>query len=76
MPGAFNGLVARAVAQAGFEATYVSGAGVAAGMGLPDVGLAGKVLSLIILLLCCLWAGGTSSSAKAGFEATYLSVLE
>ncbi len=41
MPGAFNGLVARAVAQAGFEATYVSGAGVAAGMGLPDVGLAG-----------------------------------
>ncbi len=41
MPGAFNGLVARAVAQVGFEATYVSGAGVAAGMGLPDVGLAG-----------------------------------
>lgn len=42
MPGAFNGLVARAVAHAGFEATYVSGAGVAAGMGLPDIGLAGK----------------------------------
>lgn len=43
MPGAFNGLVARAVANAGFEATYVSGAGVAAGMGLPDVGLAGEL---------------------------------
>jgi hypothetical protein len=43
LPGAFNGLVARAVAHAGFEATYVSGAGVAAGMGLPDVGLAGEL---------------------------------
>lgn len=41
LPGAFNGLVARAVAQEGFQGAYVSGAGVAAGMGLPDVGLAG-----------------------------------
>jgi 2-methylisocitrate lyase-like PEP mutase family enzyme len=29
------------VAQEGFQAAYVSGAGVAAGMGLPDIGLAG-----------------------------------
>jgi len=51
MPGAFNGLVARAVAQAGFEATYVSGAGVAAGMGLPDVGLAGNVHAFLFCVL-------------------------
>ena len=38
-PGAYNGLVARAVAQAGFEASYVSGAAVTASAGLPDVGL-------------------------------------
>lgn len=38
-PGAFNGLVARAVAQAGFDACYVSGAAVSASAGLPDIGL-------------------------------------
>lgn len=39
-PGAFNALVARAIEQAGFEAVYVSGAGLAnAVYGLPDVGL-------------------------------------
>lgn len=38
-PGAFNGLVARAVAQAGFEAAYVSGAAVSASSGVPDIGL-------------------------------------
>lgn len=38
-PGAFNGLVARAAKQAGFEALYVSGAAVSASAGLPDVGL-------------------------------------
>ena len=38
-PGAFNGLVARAVAQAGFDAAYVSGAAVSASTGVPDVGL-------------------------------------
>ncbi len=39
LPGAFNGLVARAVAQAGFEGCYVSGAAVSASFGVPDVGL-------------------------------------
>jgi methylisocitrate lyase len=38
-PGAYNGLVARAVTQAGFEAAYVSGAAVSASAGVPDVGL-------------------------------------
>ncbi len=39
-PGAFNALVAKAIEKAGFEAVYVSGAGLAnAVFGLPDVGL-------------------------------------
>jgi len=38
-PGAFNGLVARAVADAGFDACYVSGGATSAAMGMPDVGL-------------------------------------
>lgn len=39
LPGAYNGLVARAVADAGFEGAYISGAAVSACAGLPDVGL-------------------------------------
>ncbi|MDP1662118.1 MAG: isocitrate lyase/phosphoenolpyruvate mutase family protein [Phycisphaerales bacterium] len=39
MPGSFNGLCARAVAQAGFSATYVSGAATSVCAGVPDVGL-------------------------------------
>jgi methylisocitrate lyase len=40
IPGAFNALAARAVERAGFEAVYVSGAGLSnAVFGLPDVGL-------------------------------------
>ena len=39
MPGAFNGLCARAVAHAGFEACYVSGAATSVCAGVPDVGL-------------------------------------
>lgn len=39
MPGAFNALAARAVSQAGFEATYVSGAATSVSAGVPDVGL-------------------------------------
>ena len=39
MPGSFNGLVGRAVAQQGFEATYISGAALTASAGVPDIGL-------------------------------------
>ena len=40
IPGAFNALVAKAIEKAGFEAVYVSGAGLSnAVYGLPDVGL-------------------------------------
>ncbi|MFG0276293.1 MAG: isocitrate lyase/phosphoenolpyruvate mutase family protein [Phycisphaerales bacterium] len=40
-PGAFNGLVARAVADAGFDACYVSGGAISAASGVPDIGLLG-----------------------------------
>ncbi len=39
IPGAFNALVGRAVRDAGFEATYVSGGATANVAGYPDVGL-------------------------------------
>ncbi|MCH2135421.1 MAG: isocitrate lyase/phosphoenolpyruvate mutase family protein [Phycisphaerales bacterium] len=38
-PGAWNGLVARAIARAGFEACYISGGATANACGLPDIGL-------------------------------------
>lgn len=39
MPGAFNALCARAIAQTGFEACYVSGAATSVSAGVPDVGV-------------------------------------
>jgi methylisocitrate lyase len=39
IPGAFNGLCARAVANAGFQGCYVSGAATSVCAGVPDVGL-------------------------------------
>lgn len=38
-PGAFNALVARAVAQSGFQACYVSGGATSVAAGVPDVGI-------------------------------------
>ena len=39
VPGAFNALVARSVARAGFDATYISGGATANVAGYPDIGL-------------------------------------
>lgn len=39
MPGAFNPLSARLIEEKGFEGVYVSGAVIAADLGLPDIGL-------------------------------------
>lgn len=39
MPGAFNALTAKLIERAGFDAVYISGAGLAAARGLPDIGL-------------------------------------
>src|SRR5688572_12702895 len=38
-PGAFNALVARAVAKAGFDSVYISGGATANVAGYPDIGL-------------------------------------
>ena len=38
-PGAFNPLSARLIEQKGFEGVYISGAVLAADLGLPDIGL-------------------------------------
>ena len=38
-PGAFSPLVARLVAEIGFEGVYVSGAALSADLGMPDIGL-------------------------------------
>lgn len=39
VPGVFNAFTARLVEEAGFPAAYVSGAGLSASRGLPDIGL-------------------------------------
>jgi methylisocitrate lyase len=39
LPGAFNALTAMQIERAGFHAVYVSGAGLSAARGLPDIGL-------------------------------------
>ncbi|HVU63997.1 MAG TPA: isocitrate lyase/phosphoenolpyruvate mutase family protein [Phycisphaerales bacterium] len=41
MPGAFNALCAKAIADAGFHAAYISGAATSVSAGVPDVGLLG-----------------------------------
>ena len=55
-PGCFDGLSARLVEEAGFEAAYLSGGAVARSMGIPDIGLvtmsetierAGQVISAV-----------------------------
>src|SRR5690348_5836814 len=55
-PGCFDGLSARLLEEAGFEAAYLSGGAVARSMGIPDIGLvtmsesierAGQVVSAI-----------------------------
>ncbi|MBV8122291.1 MAG: isocitrate lyase/phosphoenolpyruvate mutase family protein, partial [Alphaproteobacteria bacterium] len=38
-PGAYDGITAKLIAQAGFEAVYMTGAGTAAAFGYPDFGL-------------------------------------
>lgn len=39
LPGAFNALTGMQIEQAGFQALYISGAGLSAARGLPDIGL-------------------------------------
>ena len=39
LPGSFNALTAMQIERAGFQALYISGAGLSAARGLPDIGL-------------------------------------
>lgn len=39
LPGSFNGLTGRMVANEGFQGTYISGAAITAGAGVPDIGV-------------------------------------
>eukprot|EP00347_Sterkiella_histriomuscorum_P011616 403371770 len=41
MPGAYNGLTARMIAQMNFKATYLSGASLTGSRGVPDIGVLG-----------------------------------
>lgn len=38
-PGAYDAITARMIEQAGFEVAYMTGAGTAASLGFPDIGL-------------------------------------
>jgi len=78
MPGAYNGGIARLVEQAGFDAVYISGAGLAnATVGVPDIGLLSlaevaqlsgyiaRATKLPALVDADTGFGGTASVAKA-----------
>lgn len=68
LPGAFNGLVAKAVRQAGFEGCYVSGAAVSASMGVPDVGMVSLTEFCFIVEQVCRASGlPTIADADTGF---------
>jgi methylisocitrate lyase len=68
LPGAFNGLVAKAVRQAGFEGCYVSGAAVSASMGVPDVGMVSLTEFCFIIEQVCRASGlPTIADADTGF---------
>jgi 2-methylisocitrate lyase-like PEP mutase family enzyme len=59
MPGCYDGLSAKLVAEAGYKATFMSGFAVsAARLGLPDTGLISFAEMLDSLRNCCSAAGG------------------
>ena len=69
MPGAFNGITARLIEAAGFEAGYVSGAGLSNGTaGVPDVGLLGlEEWARLIGHICEATSLPTVADADTGF---------
>ena len=69
MPGAFNAMTARLIERAGFDAVYVSGAGLAnATAGVPDVGLLGlDEISRLIGYVCDAVGVPTVADADTGF---------
>ena len=90
MPGAFNAATARLIEQVGFDAVYVSGAGLAnAAAGVPDIGLLSRMevrelagwiaaaVSLPVVVDADTGFGGPSDAAKtvAEFERAGLAGL-
>ncbi len=68
LPGAFNGLVGRAVRDAGFEGAYVSGAAVTAAFGVPDVGLVSLTEFCAVIEQVCRGSGlPVIADADTGF---------
>ena len=65
LPGAFNALTAIQIERAGFSAVYISGAGLSAARGLPDLGLLSmtEVLSDSVTI-----ANAVSIPASLGFN--------
>jgi methylisocitrate lyase len=60
-PGAFNPLSAKLIQDKGFDGVYISGAVLAADLGLPDIGLttltevAGRSQQIARMTTCRLW---------------------
>jgi methylisocitrate lyase len=70
MPGAFNGLTARLIEQIGFDAVYVSGAGLSNGTaGVPDIGLlSGEEFARLAGYICAAVTVPVVSDADTGFD--------
>ncbi len=67
-PGAFNALVARAVADAGFPAAYVSGGAITTASGVPDIGILTLTeFASIIAQVCRASALPVIADADTGF---------
>ncbi len=70
-PGAFNGLVGRAVRDAGFPAVYVSGGAISAASGVPDIGLVGRERFCSVIRELSLFSGlPTIADADTGSSST------
>lgn len=79
MPGAYNPFVAKLIEQAGFDGVYISGAGLANSLGLPDDGtlaredftyFAGKIVRAVRLPVICDADTGLDSGMKDGIAGT------
>lgn len=79
MPGAFNPFVARLIERAGFDGVYISGAGLANSLGLPDDGsltrddftyFAGRIVRAVHSPVICDADTGLDSGMKDGVAGT------
>jgi methylisocitrate lyase len=85
MPGAYNPFVAKLIAQAGFDGIYISGAGLANSMGVPDDGrlkredfcyFAGWITQAVSLPVICDADTGLDAGLEDGLEITVQSYIQ